>query len=624
MKQTRIIRSSDLLPLVDINHHFKVSAGPGAGKTYWLVNHIRNVIRNSKNLDSASRIACITYTTVAAEEISKRLEFSNDIVEISTIHNFLYKNIVKPYLFFLEDNDEIFKCLYDLNGHVEHKPHYYGEVFKWLGSFMEEKDKKQIQKYNPIRRSDLLKYIETFDWEVDESTGKCFAKFKKKYPFNSFSKKGEYSKKFCDKAFEYKKLYWENGIIHHEDVLYFSYRIFYENPILSDFIAARYRYIFLDEFQDTNPIQTKIIKWLAASGSKIGVIGDSAQSIFQFQGAKREDFIEFNLGCNQRNFIMKGNRRSSQRIISLLNFLRNQDGVKQNQEGNDFIGEDIILLVSNSKKKIVDKFLKYKMPGDSYCILSSNKEDVIELRRCKEQSVDKWEKLKQIDFNKYTLLFSLFAAKEYVLQGKIDTAINQILSAIRSGHDRKLSLPFQGMSTVSHSTKRRMAILLLDYIVNKSDSYLKQNLLDFYKCLSELLRENFPGICLAKIRELQQMSKIQKYAIGTKIIELNRSFDSLESENNDRSITDVRTIHKAKGAEFDLILLHLGSSSKLNHILKPKINQKKDDHRKTYVALSRAKKRVFISVNSIIDGQLEDLKKLGIKTVNLDIIDILN
>ncbi len=93
------INSDTIIP--DIESHFKVSAGPGAGKTYWLVNHIKNVLHISDRLSRTRKIACITYTNIAVETILKRLGTSSRQVEVSTIHSFFYKNIVKPYVSFI-------------------------------------------------------------------------------------------------------------------------------------------------------------------------------------------------------------------------------------------------------------------------------------------------------------------------------------------------------------------------------------------------------------------------------------------------------------------------------------------------------------------------------------------
>ncbi|MBN1603956.1 MAG: UvrD-helicase domain-containing protein [Chitinispirillaceae bacterium] len=58
-----LIDSSEIID--DFDKHFKVSAGPGAGKTFWLANHVINVVRKSNRLHSCAKILCISYTNIA-------------------------------------------------------------------------------------------------------------------------------------------------------------------------------------------------------------------------------------------------------------------------------------------------------------------------------------------------------------------------------------------------------------------------------------------------------------------------------------------------------------------------------------------------------------------------------
>ena len=72
-----------------------------------------------------------------------------------------------------------------------------------------------------------------------------------------------------------------------------SYKIIENSPRVLEFVRNRFPYIFIDEFQDTTELQTWIIKKIAESETKVGVIGDLAQSIYKFAGAKRSDFENF-------------------------------------------------------------------------------------------------------------------------------------------------------------------------------------------------------------------------------------------------------------------------------------------------------------------------------------------
>lgn len=142
--------------LADFKHNFRVIAGPGAGKTYWLIKNIRNILRNSPRVTSTSRIACITYTNVASDEIKEGLDTGEDRVETSTIHSFLYKNIVKPYAFLLKEEDGSFLIDFKkLDGHDEHRPTFYPLVRDWIDS-LPEMNKSKFQFSNNKRQQELV------------------------------------------------------------------------------------------------------------------------------------------------------------------------------------------------------------------------------------------------------------------------------------------------------------------------------------------------------------------------------------------------------------------------------------------------------------------------------------
>ena len=87
--------------LLAVDRHARVTAGPGAGKTYWLVGHIKNVLRRSKKLHINARVAVISYTNVAADQVRGQLGADAALADITTIHSFLYRHIVRPYVHLL-------------------------------------------------------------------------------------------------------------------------------------------------------------------------------------------------------------------------------------------------------------------------------------------------------------------------------------------------------------------------------------------------------------------------------------------------------------------------------------------------------------------------------------------
>lgn len=90
---------------IDINHHFRVSAGPGAGKTHWLSLHVSHVLKDSESLGKMGKVACLSYTNVGADTLMDRMYEDRSRVLSCTIHSFLYAYIVKPYLHFIATDE---------------------------------------------------------------------------------------------------------------------------------------------------------------------------------------------------------------------------------------------------------------------------------------------------------------------------------------------------------------------------------------------------------------------------------------------------------------------------------------------------------------------------------------
>lgn len=114
----------------------------------------------------------------------------------------------------------------------------------------------------------------------------------------------------------------------------------------------QFPFVFVDEFQDTNPIQTKIIKLIGQKSTIVGVIGDVAQSIYSFQGAKPSQFYCFEPSGDVKleEYSIEGNRRSSSNIVNFCNFLRQSDPTIINQRSiRPYVTEDDSKTIENQK-----------------------------------------------------------------------------------------------------------------------------------------------------------------------------------------------------------------------------------------------------------------------------------
>ena len=93
------IKSNYILSSDEIKNNIRVFAGPGAGKTHFLVENIKNIISTNKKITGSKnrKVLCITYTNAAVDEIRRRLDRFSDTADICTIHGFIIDNIIKPF-----------------------------------------------------------------------------------------------------------------------------------------------------------------------------------------------------------------------------------------------------------------------------------------------------------------------------------------------------------------------------------------------------------------------------------------------------------------------------------------------------------------------------------------------
>lgn len=126
----------------------------------------------------------------------------------------------------------------------------------------------------------------------------------------------------------YYKRCFKNGAMDFDDLLYQMYRLLKEHPEALLNYQSKFRYILIDEYQDTNPAQYEIMKLLAAQHENICVVGDDAQSIYSFRGATIQNILQFQKDYDDVAVIkLEQNYRSTQTILNVANeVIRNNKG----------------------------------------------------------------------------------------------------------------------------------------------------------------------------------------------------------------------------------------------------------------------------------------------------------
>lgn len=538
---------------IDINHHFRVSAGPGAGKTHWLSLHVSHVLKTSECLGKMGKVACLSYTNVGADTLMGRMYEDGNRVLSCTIHSFLYAYIVKPYLHFIAAEEGFnLELLTGEDDRILSDYNTFEEIKKTIKQFYAEQDAT----FSAIRAA---------KWRLQEDDSlKCYA-----IPPKRCCKKGYI---LSENAYVvYKKLAWAKGYMHYDDVLYFSYKLIQKYPFIGKTLAIQFPYVFVDEFQDTNPIQAKIIKQLGDNGTIVGVIGDYAQSIYGFLGADPRQFVTFNLD-GLRDYTIKDNRRSCNEIIDLLNIIRTE--FQQSPIRNEHTMKPLLL--------------------------------VGELMAC-------YDEAQRIATDEVHAL-SYRNIEANILKQRVNVHVqdSRILNNITDSNSNRKEFVTTWIKAIEHARNKQfgVAFKMLENIgIMDIDAYIsiKDALNDYDKYSNGTLKEFFDYLC--EHREITRINKstgIYSFYCSHTYRELSQCVSLLEDSSAQR------TVHKAKGDEFDNVLVVFTEEKALNTLLNPNLKDNESD-RVYYVAMSRARERLFLTVPSISQQMESHLKRLPIE-----------
>lgn len=555
---------------LDIEKEFKIEAGPGAGKTRFLIHHINNVIKESHRLYSARKVACITFTNTAVDTIRQRLgNGAIEKTEVSTIHSFLYNNIVKPYGRCLLE--EYGLRIENVDGHEEAAVNR-----KFLNQWLE------MDVLAGLRHPNSPKQLKTMpgltaalkNWLLSE---KCIIKKGNiEWDFNNdkaveYTSKGRIalnrnSFKVLKNGFiEYKKLYWEKGIVSHEDVLFFSGIIIQKYPFILTVLRAKYPYVFVDEFQDTNPIQTYILSEIKKEESVVGVIGDAAQAIYGFQGADMQLFRKYRVK-KENQYCLNENHRSDKCIVDFLNILRENfeqmpcerykdssikfyvgDRTKAFLKAREICGMEE--LVSLSRDNVTSNAMKNLLENETY-----------------DRKIMKKYEETESNAERKNYVTSYMNAIELARNSKFKEAI------------KKVEWLYKGQTE-----PKKEALNMLSLMLDGYSDYKDMPLMNFYSLLKELERNvQLSSFRAGAIKSFYENTLYGNLALCVNIVE---------------DISNHITIHKAKGAEYENVFV-VGNKDFLDFLMNPDIEEN-EEHRVFYVALSRAKKRLFLYLDNL-------------------------
>lgn len=295
------------MKLVSGGENFLLSGGAGSGKTYSLVQVIKQVIADFPT----ANVACMTYTNAAVMEIEERVNHKN--LNVSTIHDFLWDNI----------------------------KHFQKELKQTLIALLNDEEVQQI------KIDDIVNVPSDY---YDNRTEPLSIQYK-----------------------EYLKL--KDGIISHDEVLLVSAYMFNKYPKLCDIVKDKYKFIFIDEYQDTHSEVVKILlEYFSRTPKKciVGFFGDAMQAIYD-NGIGNIDLYKGDNDGQVKEVKKVQNRRNPKAVITLANRLRT-DGIIQEPsqdisapnmiDGIPKEGNILFLYSENEDISIIKRFLSERYAWD--------------------------------------------------------------------------------------------------------------------------------------------------------------------------------------------------------------------------------------------------------------------
>lgn len=571
-----------------------VIAGAGSGKTKVLTTKIAYLIESGISHDN---ILAITFTNKAANEMKERviglLGSTAYQIRISTFHSYGVYLIRKHFdslgykeNFTILDSDDSLTLI--------------KKIMKELNI--------DIKEYNPkvIRNS-----ISSLKNELVDS-----------YEYEKFVS-SDFDKIVLDVYKKYESKLLVANSMDFDDLLFLPIKLFKNNPTILKYYQELYKYILVDEYQDTNEAQYILIKMLSAKNRNICVVGDESQSIYSFRGSNYRNILNFERDYKDCTTIMlEQNYRSTSTILNSANdIIRNNKNRKdknlwtENGTGdkivlykaldekdeasyvvnkiNEMINNGIcksdiaILYRTNAQSRVIEEALlretiPYKVVGSFYFY---NRKEI--------KNLICYLKLLYNTYDDISLQRIINVPKRGIGKKTIDNLVEyasmnscSLYDAIKDGKELNFKIMIEGIrSRMNNYTLTE----LIDLILDKSG--MKSELESDDSIESEIRLEN--------LNEFKSISKSFEEKNGVVsledfLMEISLVAD-ISEHKDDNDVITLMTVHSAKGLEFENVFL-VG----MEEGIFPHNNSFYDDEaieeerRLCYVAITRAKKKLWL------------------------------
>ena len=589
-----------------INGPLLIVAGAGSGKTKVLTSRIAHIIKQQKAYPN--QILAVTFTNKAAKEMQNRVSsiLKKEAVGLSwlgTFHSICAKLLRKH------------ASAVNLNSN-----------FTIIDQDDQNRLIRNICKAENIDIKKLApKYILTI---IDKWKNKGF------YPNEVITnKKNIYEKTVLPIYKIYQKKLLDLNACDFGDLILHCVKIFENNSDINQIYSNNFKYILVDEYQDTNFIQSKWLNLIAKNHKNICCVGDDDQSIYSWRGAEIKNFLEFDQVYKDTKIIrLEENYRSSQNILSVASSLiaNNQNRVgktlKTTMKEGDLVklncfknGRDEATGISDEIEKKLKK--KYSLNNISILVRA-----IFQTREFEERFLKiglPYRILGGIKFYERAEIKDCVAYLRMIYQDKDDLAFERIVNnpkrsigeiTIKEIHKfskkNLINLEMSSKKMIENNLIKPKAKIGLNSFLNLISKWrndLKVKNMNHVKLLQIILDESGYSMMLKNKKDLENENRLENIK---ELLSAMKEFDNLESflehvalatsidKNWEGEKVNLMTIHSSKGLEFDVIFLPGWEEGLFPH--QKSIEEKgqdglEEERRLAYVGITRAKKLALIS-----------------------------
>jgi DNA helicase II / ATP-dependent DNA helicase PcrA len=599
-----------------------IVAGAGSGKTKVLTTRIAHLM--AKGIDSFNILA-LTFTNKAAAEMKERVEHILGNREarnlyIGTFHS-VFARILRaeahrigfPNSFTIYDTDDAKSVVKTVTNELNLDVQYY----------------KPNVVYNRISsaKNSLVgpqEYVNDFYLQQEDTRS---------------------NRPMIGAIYEaYTNRCFKNGAMDFDDLLYKFYLLLKTFPEVLHKYQHKFKYILIDEYQDTNPAQYEIIKLLGAMHENVCVVGDDAQSIYSFRGATIQNILQFQKDYDDVKVIkLEQNYRSTQNILTIANeVIKNNKGqIPKTLFTENHVGEKIRLvrtMTDNDEGKYIADAIQELRLRNHF----SNKDFSI-LYRTNAQSRSFEESLRRMNIP-YTIYggISFYQRKEIkdflsylrlIVNPKDEEALKRIINypvrgigktsidrAVMNANERNISMwevleaaPMFGFKAGTLQAIEEFVLMIrsfksmignrnaydIAFHVGKQTGFVKELFND--KSTEGMQRYENVQELLNSIKEFTETPENEESGeVGDKTLSayLQQIVLLTDSDQKDPNADTVKlmTIHAAKGLEFPVVFVGGLEETLFPNAMSLNTREELEEERRLfYVAITRAKSRLYLT-----------------------------